>query len=146
MLISSCSEHLEPNFFKICNDVRVHTLYTSVYKFFPISIFELKNSVFDSKRLSLRVWNILNQISSKFTISFLLLLFNTSADTISSCLNLQGKKTLRPKTCISSRLEHIQQNFVKLGNIIYKSLFTYPVYNIFCHVSSLLTITFFQIP
>ena len=52
---------------------------------------------------------------------------------------------LDPK-CISSRLEQVQPNLVKLGNIKYKSLYTYPVYNVLCQVSSLLTITFFQIP
>ena len=40
-----------------------------------ISILKVKNSVFYAKRLSLRVRNILNQISSKFAIMFLLLPF-----------------------------------------------------------------------
>ena len=95
--------------------------------FFPISIFKVKNSVFLTQILvSLPVWNIFNQISSKFPIMFLLAhfilqliyIFLISISKVKNCV-------FSPKTCISSRLEHVQPNFVKIGNnVLVGSLYT----------------------
>ena len=71
----SRSKHVQPNYFKPCNSVLVSALYSLRIQFYRISIFKVKNSVFDPKRLSLFVRNIFNQISLKYAIMFLLLPF-----------------------------------------------------------------------
>ena len=52
--ISSRSEHVQPNFVKIYNNVLVGTLYTSVNTFFLVSIFKLKNCVFSCRKCNYR--------------------------------------------------------------------------------------------
>ena len=62
-----------------------------------------------------------NQISSKFAIMFLLAPFTLTVDTAFPISICKVKNSVfRPKIYISSHSEHVQPNFVKLGNIKYK--------------------------
>ena len=115
--------------------------------FFLFQFLRWKTVFLHPKRISLPVRHMFNQILSKLTIMFLLIPFTLLLIQFFPISIFKVKNSVfRPKIYISSRLEHVQPNFVKLGNIKYKSLYTYPVYNVLCQVSSLLTITFFQIP
>ena len=129
--IASCLEEVLPNYFKLCNNLLVRTLYTSVYTFFPILIFKVKSSVFDPKLVFLPVWNMSNQITSNYAIVFLFLPFILLRIQFYPISIFKVKNSVfTPKTYISFCSQHVKPNFIKIDNnvlvrTLYTSLYTF---------------------
>ena len=103
----------------------------------PISIFKVKKTLFDPKLVSLPVRNIFNQISSKFAILILFVLLTLLLiQFFPMSIFIVKNSIFCPKTCISSRSEHLQPNFFKIyNNVLVATLYT-SVYTFFSYFNS----------
>ena len=106
------------------------TLYTTAHTI--ISCFNFsgeKQRFFNPKLGSLPVRNVFNHILPKLAIMFLFLPFTLLLiQLFPISISMVKNNIFRPKIYFSSRSEHVQPNFVKLGNIKYKNYTMYNAY------------------